>query len=222
MNESSLTAGSRAPLTASIDELVDRARALILPGERRILGITGAPGAGKSTLCASLVAALGDAAVLVPMDGFHLANQELDRLGRADRKGAPDTFDAGGYLSLLHRLRDRKESVVYAPVFDRSLEESIGSATPVPAETPLIITEGNYLLCEEHGWDAVRESLDETWYLDVSDETRMERLHRWRESYGHAPEDAAAWIQSVDAVNADYVESSKHRADLVVALRPAA
>ncbi|MFB9994724.1 transposase [Deinococcus oregonensis] len=85
-------------------------------------------------------------AAVVPMDGFHLANQELGRLGRRNRKGAPDTFDPEGYAALLERLRQPAGQTIYAPVFDWALEEPIGSALPVFAETPLIITEGNSLL----------------------------------------------------------------------------
>lgn len=133
-------------IRATLPQLLARAQAMIVPGERRMLGIVGAPGAGKSTLCAALAGALGDQAALVGMDGFHLANAELLRLGRRGRKGAPDTFDAGGYAALLERLRAEKDQTVYAPTFDRQLEASIGSAVPVPAGTPLILTEGNYLL----------------------------------------------------------------------------
>ena len=104
------------------------------------------------------------------MDGFHLANDELVRLGRLDRKGAPDTFDAGGFVHLLRRLHDDDEAVVYAPRFDRSLEESIGSAVPVPAAVPLLIVEGNYLLYDEPGWNDVAGLLDECWYLDPGEE----------------------------------------------------
>ena len=120
---------------ASAAEMVARARAMLVPGERRMLGITGAPGAGKSTFCAALAAALGHEVAVVGMDGFHLANQELARLGRRDRKGAPDTFDADGYAALLERLRRRTvNDTIYAPTFNRDLEESIGSAVPVLAE----------------------------------------------------------------------------------------
>ncbi|WP_018602621.1 hypothetical protein [Mycobacterium sp. 155] len=55
-------------------------------------------------LCAALVRALGPRAVLVGMDAFHLSNKELLRLQRRDRKGAPDTFDVAGYVSLLRRV----------------------------------------------------------------------------------------------------------------------
>lgn len=81
--------------------------------------MTGAPGAGKSTLTAAVVSALAHAAVLVPMDGFHLANAELERLGRRERKGAPDTFDGAGYVALLACLRRAEAESVYAPAFCR-------------------------------------------------------------------------------------------------------
>ena len=96
---------------AALDELVARARALADAGPRQLLGIAGAPGAGKSTLAERIVAAVGPAARLVPMDGFHLAQAELVRLGRADRKGASDTFDANGFVSLLRRLRRLEPTV---------------------------------------------------------------------------------------------------------------
>ena len=147
-------------ITATVDELVERGRRLISPGQRRLLGITGSPGAGKTTLSAALLSGLGKQAALVEMDGFHLANEELNRLSRRDRKGAPDTFDVGGYASLLHTLRHQVSDVVYAPRFDRAIDQSIGSAVPVSRNTPLIVTEGNYLLMDDGGWETVRPVLD--------------------------------------------------------------
>jgi len=120
-----------------------RAADLASRGRRRVLGITGAPGAGKSTLAAAVIEGLGDRAVDVPMDGFHLAGAELVRLGRADRKGAPDTFDVTGFVALLGRLRWQADDVVYAPAFDRHLEEPIAGAIPVDPGVPLVVVEGN-------------------------------------------------------------------------------
>jgi pantothenate kinase len=214
-----ITPGESTPPTTvqeSIPQLVERARALAAAGGRRILGITGTPGAGKSTVCAELIAALGDDAVLVGMDGFHYANAELVRLGRRDRKGAPDTFDVDGYVALLARLRAQTAGTIYAPLFDRGLEESIGSATAVPAGIPLVITEGNYLLHDAHGWDAVAPQLDETWFLDVDASERRRRLVARRESYGHEPVAAAAWVDDVDEPNARLVDPARSRADLIV------
>jgi pantothenate kinase len=210
--------GSPPVVRATVEQLVDRAAALAQSGGRRLLGITGAPGAGKSTLCEALVAALGERAVLVGMDGFHHANVELRRLGRSERKGAPDTFDVDGYVALLTRLRTPPAGTVYGPVFDRALEEPIGSAVPVSPTTPLVLTEGNYLLLDEHGWGAVRGCLDEVWYLDVPPEVREQRLLRRRLSFGHEPRAAEDWVRTVDGRNGRTVEASRSRADLVVHL----
>lgn len=201
-----------------MDELIGRAQALARLGQRRMLGITGAPGAGKSTVCAALTEALGADAVLVGMDGFHLANDELVRLGRRQRKGAPDTFDVDGYVALLGRLRHQTAAVIYAPRFDRGLEESIGSAVPVPREVPLVITEGNYLLLDQPGWAGVRDHLDEAWFLDVAADERVDRLVARRRSFGESVEAAAAWVHEVDQANALVVGDSRSRADLVVRL----
>ena len=206
-------------LEASIDDLLALARALIVPGERRILGLTGAPGAGKSTLAEVLVEALGEAAVLVGMDGFHLANRELVRLGRRERKGAPDTFDSDGYAALLERLRDAKPpdgETIYAPYFDRALEESIGSAVPVPPQASLIVTEGNYLLLDGGGWARARAAIDAVWFLDVPDELRQTRLLNRHTQFGKAPDEAERWMAAVDEPNAELIAAGRVRADLIV------
>lgn len=202
----------------TLAQLLVRARAMIVPGERRILGVVGAPGAGKSTLCAALADALGDQAALVGMDGFHLANAELVRLGRRGRKGAPETFDAGGYAALLERLRAEKDQTVYAPTFDRQLEESIGSAIPISAGTPLILTEGNYLLLEDGEWGRVRPALDAAWFLELPDGLRMERLISRHVAYGKAQAEAQGWVAAVDGPNAALIHATRARADLTVQL----
>jgi pantothenate kinase len=198
-------------------DLLARARALAA-GPRRILGLTGAPGAGKSTLAAELVAALGPDAVLVPMDGFHLANAELLRLGRRDRKGAVDTFDAAGYVALLRRLRDPADELVYAPHFAREIEEPIACALPVPAAVPLVVTEGNYLLVDEGPWSAVRGLLDEVWYVEVPEDVRLDRLVSRHIAFGKDPEAARAWSLGSDQRNAEVIAATRERADRVVRL----
>lgn len=193
-------------------DLVERAAALAGAGRRRLLGICGAPGAGKSTLAARLVASLEGRAVLVGMDGFHLAQAELDRLGRADRKGAPDTFDADGYVDLLRRLRSTGDKIVYAPLFRREIEEPIANAVPVPPGTPLVITEGNYLLL----WPDVRPLLDEVWFLDPDPGLRRDRLVARHRAFGRGAADAAARADGSDQRNADLVAATGSRADLVL------
>ncbi|MEU8525894.1 nucleoside/nucleotide kinase family protein [Streptomyces sp. NPDC048629] len=203
--------------SAQFDELVARARRLAAPGARRILGLAGAPGAGKSTLASRLVSRLDGLAVLVPMDGFHLAQAELERLGRAERKGAPDTFDAVGYAHLLARLRAPEPGVVvYAPAFDRSLEEPVAGAIPVPADVPLVVTEGNYLLHDEDGWASVRPLLDEVWYLELDDRRRVPRLVERHVRFGKERDRAEEWVRRSDEANARLVARGRDRADLVV------
>ncbi|MET8148488.1 nucleoside/nucleotide kinase family protein [Actinoplanes sp. NPDC049668] len=197
-------------------ELVERARALAADGRRRILGIAGAPGAGKSTLARQVADALGGRAALIGLDGFHLSNAELHRLGRHARKGAADTFDAAGYTSLLRRLRPQHDEIVYAAEFDRALEESIACAVPVHRDVPLIITEGNYLLVDDDRWGGVAELLDESWYVEPGEDVRLERLIERHIRYGRNRADAAERSYGSDQRNAELIAGTRHRAGLVV------
>jgi pantothenate kinase len=199
------------------DALVARARTLACTGERRILGIAGPPGGGKSTVAREVVAELGEQARLVPMDGFHLAQSELVRLGRRERMGAPDTFDAAGYAALLARLRS-DEPVVYAPEFRREIEEPIAGAIAVPRSTPLVVTEGNYLLLDDERWAPIRHLLDETWYVETDEELRVQRLIQRHIQFGKTPEYARAWVLRSDERNADLVKTTAARADVLVKL----
>ena len=204
----------------TLPQLVERARALVVPGGRRLLGLTGAPGAGKSTVAAQLVAGLGaGAAALVAMDGFHLAGSVLERLGRRDRKGAPDTFDDAGYAALLRRLRDADPAeTVYAPEFRREISEPIGSAVAVPPDVPLVITEGNYLLLADGAWPRARACLDAVWFLAPADDVRLDRLVRRHEAFGKSPEAARSWALGTDERNAVRIAATASRADLIVRL----
>jgi pantothenate kinase len=201
-------------------ELVARAENLA-GGRRQLLGICGPPGAGKSTLSARLVDALGDRAVLVAMDGFHLAQRELGRLGRTGRKGAPDTFDAAGYVELLARLRRNGPDVqdaetVYAPEFRREIEEPVACAVPVPPSVPLVVTEGNYLLLPDSPWCRIRTLVEEIWFLAPPERARQDWLIARHEWYGRSREQAAERTLGSDQANADLVVPTQARADLVL------
>lgn len=198
-----------------IDEaLVNAARALIKGRPRALLGLVGAPGAGKSSVSEALLSRLGEAMQVVPMDGYHLSNRELARLGRAERKGAPDTFDSAGYVSLLERLRTPEaDETVYAPGFYRQIEEPISASIAVLPQTPLVVTEGNYLLMEETPWGRVRPLLDEVWYVEVDTELREQWLVERHMRFGRSEADAKAWVASTDRPNAERIEATRVRAD---------
>ena len=212
---------------SSIDVLVRRAVGLMESGRRAILGIAGPPGAGKSTLVADLIAALpasspesaGEAWwAHVPMDGFHLADAQLERLGLRDRKGAPETFDDAGYAACLQRIHD-SEGDVYVPGFERKLEQPIAAALMVPSTARFVITEGNYLLLTSGSWPRARETMAEVWYCDVDDGVRRERLIARHVEFGKSLAAATEWVDRSDEVNARLVSATKARADLVVTHR---
>ncbi|WP_020106199.1 nucleoside/nucleotide kinase family protein [Nocardia sp. 348MFTsu5.1] len=199
-----------------VDELIRRIDRRRGGGDRVLIGIVGEPGSGKSTVSAALADRLGGAAVVVPMDGFHLANRELSRLGRAARKGAIDTFDADGYVHLLRRLRNQQEAVVYAPDYVRGMEESVAGSIPVAAEISVVITEGNYLLDADKPWCEVRSILDEVWFVEAPPEVRIERIVRRHIRFGMDERAATAWAMGPDQVNADRVRAMRADADLII------
>jgi pantothenate kinase len=195
--------------------LAVRVQALLERERRVILGITGPPGAGKTALAEAVVAAT-EKAVNVAMDGFHLADVELRRLGRLDRKGAIETFDGHGYLALLQRIRADPQHIVYAPAFDREIEQPVAGSIPVLPDDRLVITEGNYLLDDEPPWSSIRSQLSEVWYIDTPRTERLRRLQARHERFGKTPEQAEAWVRDVDEPNAERIERVRHKADLVV------
>lgn len=205
-------AGARDALAPLLD--ADRRRILV--------GIAGPPAAGKSTLAVSLAEALrreygSGTAVAVPMDGFHLANAELARLGLANRKGAPETFDAAGFVHLLTRLRAAPDGeVVYAPEFNRTLNESIGSAIPVPASVRVVVVEGNYLLLPREPWAPVRDLLDLALYIEAPTSTRVDALLRRQRSRGLDRDAAHDWVYRSDETNAALIATTRDRADRIL------
>ncbi|EGX54615.1 nucleoside triphosphate hydrolase domain-containing protein [Streptomyces zinciresistens K42] len=208
-------------MTPTYEDLLARAGSLPRDGRRAVLGIAGSPGSGKTTLAERLVRDLNGGgppwAAHVPMDGFHLADAELDRLGLRDRKGAPETFDAAGYAALLGRLREPGDgAVVYAPGFERVLEQPIAGAVPVEPAARLIVTEGNYLLLDTGAWTRVRAQLDEVWFCAPDEAERLRRLLARHEEFGKSHEAAVAWVMRSDQRNAALVAATRDRAGLVV------
>lgn len=209
------------PPEMSVDDAVDRAIRLATDGQRTVLGIAGAPGAGKSTLARQLVAGVDAAlgagtAVQVPMDGFHLANTALDALGRHDRKGAIDTFDGDGYVALVRRLVAGDEAVVWAPDFDRRVDEPVAGSIAVPQRTRLVVSEGNYLLDDSDPWAALADLFTETWFCAVDDTVRVDRLVGRHMRHGRDHEAARTWAVEVDGVNAVRVAPTVIRASRTV------
>ncbi len=182
---------------------------------RRFIGITGPPGSGKSTVASTLVSEIGPEAIVVPMDGFHLAQCELERRGLADRKGAPETFDVEGFVGLLHRLRTSATTVM-APEFRREIEEPIAGSLAVEPHHVTIVVEGNYLLHDRDGWERVEPLLDECWYVVIDAFVRRERLRARHVAHGRSPQEADAWMASVDDPNSNLIERTRDRATRIV------
>jgi pantothenate kinase len=187
------------------------------------VGITGSPGAGKTTLAKQLVDRLnagpnegGPGAVYLPMDGFHLANATLDRLGIHDRKGAIDTFDGWGFVALLTRVLEERGHTVYAPSFERTVDEGIAGEVAIPAAARIVIVEGNYLLVDQEPWNRIPGLVAEAWFCETGADERLTRLVDRHTRHGRTPEAAHAWASSVDGANAILIETTRGRADLIV------
>ncbi len=198
-----------AMVTAEVTQRLERS------ATRLIIGITGPPGTGKSTFAERLQRVVGATAAFLPMDGFHLSNRQLDRLGRRDRKGAPDTFDVDGYLATLRRVA-AFDGDVYVPDFDRELDVAVAAGLVVPADARLVITEGNYLALADGAWGSVRREIDRLYYLDGPPDVRRERLIARHVAGGRSPADAQAWVNEVDEPNATLIASTESRCDVTL------
>lgn len=192
-------------------ELASGARA----DQRTIVGIAGEPGAGKSTLAREIshdLSRLGVENAVVAMDGFHLSNAVLESLGRRSRKGAPDTFDADGFVSLLRRISRGSTRPIYAPSFDHGVGEPIAASIAVSPHASIILVEGNYLACPEPPWDEVARIVDHLWYVDLDPSVRRARLLGRHISSGKEPDFARTWVDAVDETNAALIRSTIDRA----------
>lgn len=197
----------------------DRAADLATRGRRSLLGITGAPAAGKSAYAEQLTAKLsadGHKVALVPMDGYHLAQSVLEELGLADVKGAPHTFDSHGFVALLKRLKEAPDEQIWVPRFERELEDSIAAGIGVAPEVTLVVTEGNYLLLDEMPWATVRTLLDQCWYVEVPEQLRHARLEARHRRFGRSPEEARERTFGSDERNARLIAATAAAADAVV------
>ncbi len=205
------------PGCIALAELLDLAIGLQAAGRRCLVGLTGPPGSRKSTLAAHLARSLCPSPPVVPVDGFHLAQAVIDAKGLGDRKGSPETFDAWGFVNLVTRIASpADEAVVYAPKFDRSIEEPITGAIPVRPADGLVIVEGNYLLLGDSPWAEIRPTLDLCVYLELEDATRRSRLVERHVRYGKARTEAERFVRNSDEKNAQLVKTTRNRADLIV------
>jgi len=171
------------------------------------VGICGAPGAGKSYMATALKRALvlqGVKTMVIPMDGFHLSSTQLAQLGLTQRKGAPDTFDVAGFVSLLDRITNRHPSdVIFAPEYDRTIHEPVAARVRIGPETRVVLVEGNFLLLDRPGWRDVGPHLSISWFLDVPAIIREDRLVQRHMDAGRSYDEAVAWVHDVDRPNAD-------------------
>ena len=204
----------------SIELLFEQIQTLLdSQSARSLIGIVGKPGAGKSTVVEEIEKRYKPNEVsIIPMDGFHLSNEELIELGRRDRKGAPDTFDVEGFISLIKKVKHESQVDHKFPIFHREIEASVSDEGAVPKESKVVVIEGNYLFSEDHNWSGVFPLLDHTWFIEIDDEVRIERLIARHIRYGKTPEEAENWSRGSDETNARFIELTAHRASNIIKL----
>lgn len=203
--------------TPPLSDIVAQIRAAPRSGKRRLVALAGAPASGKSTLADALSDALratGCAAMVVPMDGFHLHNQILIDRGLLDRKGAPETFDAAGFVHLIERLHTEEE--VFFPLFDRARDIAIAGAGLVDRTCDTVIVEGNYLLFDAPVWRDLQQHWDLSFRLDVPIDVLKARLEaRWL-AHGLSQSQAEARAAQNDLANAKLVAQAALTADGII------
>ncbi|GAB3046766.1 nucleoside/nucleotide kinase family protein [Intrasporangium mesophilum] len=217
-----MTSGGGSP---GLSRLAELAAGLVVDGRRVVLGVAGAPGAGKTTFVEALIAQVArtrgaDWVAHLPMDGFHLADVQLRGLGALSRKGAPDTFDVAGYAHLLERVRSHPDEVIYVPGFERTLEQPLAASLVIAPSAKLVVTEGNYLLLDQEPWIRARAQLHQVWYVAADDEVRVSRLIDRHVQFGKSRDDATEWVMGSDETNAALVVGSADRADRLVVNSP--
>jgi pantothenate kinase len=208
-----------------LSRLAELASGLVGDGRRAVLGVAGAPGAGKTTFVEALIAQVArthgaEWVAHLPMDGFHLADVQLRRLGALSRKGAPDTFDATGYAHVLERLHSHPDEDIFVPGFERTLEQPLAAALVVAPSAKLVVTEGNYLLLDQEPWLRARAQLDQVWYVATEDDVRVSRLIDRHVQFGKSRDDATDWVMGSDETNAALVMRSADLADRLVVNSP--
>lgn len=184
---------------------------------RVIFGVIGKPGAGKSTVSQKVKERFPeDDVAIISMDGYHLSNEVLDVQAKRDRKGAPDTFDVDGFVTLLAKVKSFTNEKITFPIFHREIEASVADEGVIFSTAKLIIVEGNYLLSTENGWGEVRQYLDKSWVIKLPDEVRMARLIRRHVESGKSHLDAESWARGSDENNAQFIASTEHLADFTL------
>jgi len=200
-------------LLAEIAALLDGSK------PRTIIGIVGKPGAGKSTVVAEIQKQFSPEEVaIIPMDGYHLSNDELIQLNRRDRKGAPDTFDVEGFTSLIAKVKNELDQEHTFPIFHREIEASKADEGRVSIKARVIVIEGNYLFSDEHNWSGVFPLLDQSWFIEIDDEVRMQRLIARHIKYGKSPQEAESWSKGSDEANAKFITETAHKAQRIIKL----
>lgn len=204
----------------SVQLLVEEIASLLQGSKpRTMIGIVGKPGAGKSTVVTEIQKQFSTEEVaIIPMDGYHLSNEELIKLGRRERKGAPDTFDVEGFISLITRVKNEIDKEHTFPIFHREIEASKADEGIVLRNTKVIVIEGNYLFSEEHNWSEVFPLLDQSWFIKIDDEIRMQRLITRHIKYGKTPQEAEEWSRGSDEENAKFIAKTASRAERIIKL----